>query len=101
MLHIPLGGGQTLTGTPAQFARLASYLQAHTATAPAPARLVRLQLWDAQVLVARYAALAALATALSAPSRPPLRARSPPQLPMRRPASLRAALSGVRGARTL
>src|SRR3954451_24554406 len=78
MLHIPLGGGQTLTGTPAQFARLAAYLQAQTATAPDPARLVRLQLWDGQVLLARYGELAALAAALTAQTRPPARARYTP-----------------------
>src|SRR5690348_1571126 len=78
MLRIPLGAGQALTGTPVQFARLAAYLQAQTATAPDPARLVRLQLWDGQVLVARYAGLAALATALDARTRPPARARYTP-----------------------
>src|SRR3954452_21315165 len=87
MLHIPLGVGQALTGTPAQFARLAAYLQAHTATAPDPVRLVRLQLWDGQVVVARYAELAALATALDARTRPPPRARYTP------PASHAAAVS--------
>jgi hypothetical protein len=75
MLRIPLGAGQAITGTPAQLTRLAAYLQAQTAAAPDPARLVRLQLWDGQVLVARYVELAALATALDARTRPPVRAR--------------------------
>jgi hypothetical protein len=70
MLRIPLGAGQMLTGTPAQLARLAAYLLAQIARAPDPARLVRLHLWDDQVLVARYAELAALAAALTARTPP-------------------------------
>jgi hypothetical protein len=66
----PLRHGQGITGTPAQFARLAAYLQVQTAAAPDPARLVRLQLWDGQVVVARYAELAALAAALAARTEP-------------------------------
>jgi hypothetical protein len=78
MLRIPLGAGQMLTGTPAQLARFAAYLLAQIARAPDPARRVRLHLWDGQVLVARYAELAALATALDAWSSPPVRARYTP-----------------------
>jgi hypothetical protein len=77
-LHIPLGADRLLRGTPAQFARLAAYLQAQTAAAPDPTRLVRLQLWDGQVVVARYGELAALAAALRARTRPPARGRYTP-----------------------
>ena len=55
MLHIPLGREQILTGTPEQFARLAIYLQECTAAVPDRTHLVRLQLWDGQVVPARYA----------------------------------------------
>jgi hypothetical protein len=75
MLDIPLGSSQRITGTPTQLTRLATYLQAQTATAPDPARLVRLQLWDGQIVVARYGELGALAAALRARTRPPARAR--------------------------
>jgi hypothetical protein len=78
MLCIPLGGGQMLTGTPAQLTRLATYLQAATATAPDPDRLVRLRLWDDQALCASYAELAALATALTTRSAPAAHARYHP-----------------------
>jgi hypothetical protein len=67
---IPLRHGQAITGTPAQLAGLAAYLQAQTASAPDPARLVRLALWDGQVVIARYAELAALAAALTARTEP-------------------------------
>ena len=66
MLSIPIRPGATITGTPEQFSRLAAYLQERTAAVPDPARLVRLQLWDGQVVVASYAALHTFAGALSA-----------------------------------
>jgi len=77
-LHIPLGANQGITGTPAQLARLAAYLQAQTGAGPDPDRLVRLQLWDGQVVVARYAELAALAIALDVRTSPPVRVRYAP-----------------------
>ncbi|HMA35706.1 MAG TPA: hypothetical protein VKY74_14670 [Chloroflexia bacterium] len=71
MLSIPIRPGQTITGTPEQFARLAGYLWEHTAAAPDAARLVRLQLWNGQVVIAAYAELQALAAALTARAAPP------------------------------
>jgi hypothetical protein len=65
LLHIPLGPGQILTGTSEQFSHLAIYLQERTAAVPDPTRLVRLQLWDGQVVLARYADLQAFADALA------------------------------------
>jgi hypothetical protein len=78
MLHLPLGPGQILTGTPEQFSRLAIYLQEHTAAAPDLTRRVRLQLWDGQVVLARYAELQAFAGALAARAPVPMRARYTP-----------------------
>jgi hypothetical protein len=78
MLHIPLGLGQIITGTPEQFSRLASYLQERTAAVADPMRLVRLQLWDGQVVLARYAELQAVARALAARAPAPTRARYMP-----------------------
>jgi hypothetical protein len=79
MFHIPLRAGHTLTGTSVQLARLAAYLQTQTAHAPDPARLVRLLLWDDQVVIACYGELAALAAALAAQTNRPIRARCVPR----------------------
>jgi hypothetical protein len=65
MLSIPIRPGTTITGTLEQFTRLASYLEERAANAPDPARLMRLQLWAGQVVIASYPDLHALAVALA------------------------------------
>jgi hypothetical protein len=86
MLTIPIRPGTTITGTPEQFARLAGYLLKRTTHTPDPARLVRLTLWDGQVVIASYGELRAFAAALLARTpTAPWRARYTP------PATVKAA----------
>jgi hypothetical protein len=90
MLLIPIRPGTAITGTPEQFARLAIYLRKRTTHAPDPARLVRLQLWDGQVVIASYAELHALADVIAArTATAPARARYTP------PATINAAAGAV------
>jgi len=65
MLSIPIRPNTTITGTPEQFARLAIYLQDRTAPAANATRLVRLHLWDSQVVIVSYAELRAFVDALT------------------------------------